>query len=107
MVDNAERNERNKLIIDEFRANEGQVGGPFDGIPLLLLHSRGAKSGAERINVTVEVGTRTSAAIAAEVTGAERDRVYAAQVARVPMFADYEKQLDRTIPVIGLELVTS
>lgn len=40
----------NAQIIAEFRANGGKVGGPFDGAPLLLLHTTGAKSGAERIN---------------------------------------------------------
>lgn len=40
----------NEKIIAEFRANEGRVGGPFDGAPLLLLHTTGAKSGGERIN---------------------------------------------------------
>jgi deazaflavin-dependent oxidoreductase (nitroreductase family) len=40
----------NDRIIDEFRANEGRVGGNFEGAPLLLLHSTGAKSGAERVN---------------------------------------------------------
>jgi deazaflavin-dependent oxidoreductase (nitroreductase family) len=45
-----ELNERNKRIIDEFRANGGKVGGPFEGKTLLLLHTRGAKSQQERIN---------------------------------------------------------
>lgn len=45
-----ERNERNQKIIDEFRANEGKVGGYFEGKTLLLLHNKGAKSGEERIN---------------------------------------------------------
>jgi deazaflavin-dependent oxidoreductase (nitroreductase family) len=40
----------NQQIIDEFRANEGRVGGPFEGRTLLLLHHRGAKTGAERLN---------------------------------------------------------
>lgn len=40
----------NEKIIEEFRANEGRVSGPFEGHPLLLLHHRGAKSGLERIN---------------------------------------------------------
>ena len=35
-------------IVEEFRANEGKVGGPFAGFPLLLLHHRGAKTGTER-----------------------------------------------------------
>jgi deazaflavin-dependent oxidoreductase (nitroreductase family) len=38
----------NKGVIEEFRANGGRVGGPFDGAPLLLLTSIGAKSGAAR-----------------------------------------------------------
>jgi deazaflavin-dependent oxidoreductase (nitroreductase family) len=40
----------NGRIIEEFRANGGRVGGPFQGHPLLLLHHRGAKSGIERVN---------------------------------------------------------
>ena len=40
----------NARIIDEFRTNEGRVGGPFEGLPMLLLHHRGAKSGMERVN---------------------------------------------------------
>src|SRR4051794_34555079 len=40
----------NRKIIEEFRANEGRVGGSFEGHTLLLLHHRGAKSGTERVN---------------------------------------------------------
>jgi deazaflavin-dependent oxidoreductase (nitroreductase family) len=40
----------NAKIIDEFRANGGKVGGQFDGAPLLLLHTTGARTGRERIN---------------------------------------------------------
>jgi deazaflavin-dependent oxidoreductase (nitroreductase family) len=40
----------NSKIIAEFRDNGGKVGGPFEGAPLLLLHTIGAKSGRERIN---------------------------------------------------------
>ncbi len=42
--------EWNAGIIAEFRANDGKVGGSFEGAPVLLLHTTGAKSGAERIN---------------------------------------------------------
>ncbi|EUA39203.1 hypothetical protein I549_2744 [Mycobacterium avium subsp. avium 2285 (R)] len=35
----------NQSIIDEFRANDGKVGGQFEGADLLLLHTTGAKSG--------------------------------------------------------------
>jgi deazaflavin-dependent oxidoreductase (nitroreductase family) len=40
----------NRKIIEEFRANDGKVGGQFQGAPLLLLHTNGAKTGAERVN---------------------------------------------------------
>ena len=40
----------NARIIDEFRANEGRVGGIFEGSTLLLLHHVGARSGKDRIN---------------------------------------------------------
>src|SRR5271167_3576248 len=40
----------NAQIIEEFHANEGHVGGMFEGAPLLLLHHTGAKSGKNRIN---------------------------------------------------------
>ena len=43
-------NERNKTIIEEFRANGGKVGGRFADRTLLLLHTVGAKSHEERIN---------------------------------------------------------
>ena len=40
----------NQQIIDEFRANSGKLGGGFEGAPMLLLHTTGAKSGKERVN---------------------------------------------------------
>lgn len=40
-------NERN---IEEFRRNGGKVGGQFEGFPLLLLTSTGARSGEQRVN---------------------------------------------------------
>ncbi|AHH19483.1 hypothetical protein NONO_c46990 [Nocardia nova SH22a] len=39
----------NTQIIDEFRANQGRVGGPFEGAPMLLVHHRGRKSGRETV----------------------------------------------------------
>lgn len=42
--------DRNKAIVDEFRANAGKVGGHFKGRTLLLLHTTGAKSGREYVN---------------------------------------------------------
>jgi len=42
------RHDFNTSIIDEFRANGGVVGGPFEGRHMLLLHTTGVKSGAAR-----------------------------------------------------------
>lgn len=38
----------NKQVIADFHAHAGKVGGYFEGAPILLLHSVGAKSGALR-----------------------------------------------------------
>lgn len=40
--------EWNAGIVEEFRENDGQVGGVFEGAPLLILHTTGAKSGLPR-----------------------------------------------------------
>jgi deazaflavin-dependent oxidoreductase (nitroreductase family) len=135
----ADWNETNREVIEEFRANAGAVdeamGGYFEGKPMLLLHTTGAKTGAERVtplmylddgdrrfvfaskggapdnpdwfynlkanpDVAVEVGTERYPARATVITGPERDRIYAAQVAVLPQFGDYEKSTSRTIPVV-------
>src|ERR1700735_4144931 len=130
----------NAQVIEEFRGNEGVVGGMFEGMTLLLLHDKGAKSGKVHIHplaylgddgryvifaskggaptnpawyhnlkahpdVRVEVGTETFDATAPELTGArgeDRERVSRAQAERAPQFAEYEKNTERTIPVIAL-----
>ena len=128
----------NNNIINEFRANEGRVGGPFKGAPMLLLHHTGAKSGKIRVNplvyladgdrllvfgskggaptnpdwfhnlranpaATVEVGTDKFAVEAEELTGEERDRLFAKQAGLMPAFADYQTKTSRTIPVVALK----
>ena len=127
----------NAQIIDEFRANEGRVGGRFEGNTLLLLHHTGAKSGRERVNplayqadkgryvifaskagapsnpdwyynllahpnVTIEVGNDTIDVVASEAEGEERERLFATQAQRIPVFADYERKAGRVIPVMIL-----
>jgi deazaflavin-dependent oxidoreductase (nitroreductase family) len=42
-------NDWNGSVIVEFRANEGRVGGPFEGAPMVLVHHRGRKSGRELV----------------------------------------------------------
>jgi deazaflavin-dependent oxidoreductase (nitroreductase family) len=127
----------NARNIEEFRANHGRLGGGFEGAPVLLLHSIGAKSGEERISpmmymadgdrylvfasaagadrnpawywnliahpdASIEVGDQQLAVHAVELTGAERDLMYAEQARRYPGFADYQRKTTRTIPVLAL-----
>jgi deazaflavin-dependent oxidoreductase (nitroreductase family) len=49
----SEPSDFNQQVVDEFRANDGKVGGPFQGLPLVLVHHIGAKSGIERVNPLV------------------------------------------------------
>jgi deazaflavin-dependent oxidoreductase (nitroreductase family) len=133
-------NDFNTKIIEEFRANAGKVGGAFQGAPMVLLTSKGAKSGkphttplvylqdGERVvvfasmggapknpawyhnvsanpDVTVEVGTEKYDAKAIVAKGAQRDELFAKQVALIPTFGEYQKRTTRTIPVVVLERV--
>jgi deazaflavin-dependent oxidoreductase (nitroreductase family) len=54
-------------------------------------------------SVTVELGTEKFPARATVVTGPDRDRLYAAQAAMMPAFAEYQTRTTRQIPVIALE----
>lgn len=49
----SDMNDWNAKIIEEFRANEGRVGGPFEGADMILVHHIGAKSGTERVSPLV------------------------------------------------------
>jgi deazaflavin-dependent oxidoreductase (nitroreductase family) len=63
-------NDWNLQIIEEFRANAGKVGGQFEGAPMLLLHSTGAKSGLERINPMMYQADGENYAVFASKAGA-------------------------------------
>jgi deazaflavin-dependent oxidoreductase (nitroreductase family) len=63
----------NQKIIDEFRANEGRVGGQFDGAPLLLLHHTGRKSGTERVAPMMYMQVGDAFAVFASKAGADDD----------------------------------
>lgn len=41
-------NDFNEQIMAEFRANGGEVGGPFTGVPMVIVHHKGARSGIVR-----------------------------------------------------------
>ena len=132
----------NANTITEFRANDGKVGGYFEGAPMVLLHHRGRTSGREYVTpamylpnetepdtiyvfaskggaptdpdwyrnltaagvATIERGAETYDVTVHEVSGADRDRIYAEQARRYPGFAEYERQTAgvRVIPVLEL-----
>lgn len=80
----AEINDCNRNLIEEFRANDGQVTGPFEGAPLLLPGE--------------QLRARARAA-----EGEERDRLDAQQEAKMPAFTEYRQPTDRVIPVVVLK----
>jgi deazaflavin-dependent oxidoreductase (nitroreductase family) len=61
----------NDKIIAEFRENGGKVGGQFEGAPLLLLHSTGARSGQERVNPMMYRAVDGGYAVFASKAGAD------------------------------------
>jgi deazaflavin-dependent oxidoreductase (nitroreductase family) len=63
-------NDFNLTIIDEFRANGGRVGGPFEGAPLLLLHHTGARTGREHVSPVMYQAVDESFAVFASKGGA-------------------------------------
>jgi deazaflavin-dependent oxidoreductase (nitroreductase family) len=134
-------NEWNRRIIDEFRTNDGRNAGDFEGVPMIIVHHIGRKSGKTYENplvyqpgpngrmyligsfggaptdpawfhnllaagrAKVEVAGDTFEVTATEVTGTERDEVFAKQKAALPAFGEYEKKTEgvRTIPVLALD----
>jgi len=129
----------NRDVITQFRANGGQIKeGMFKGAPVVLLTTKGARTGATHTTplvhtrdgdryvviaskggaptnpawyhnlvanptVTVEVGPEKFQARATVARGEERDRLFNAQAARMPGFAEYQRNTTRRIPVVVLE----
>jgi len=63
----------NRKNIDEFRANHGKLGGPFEGAPVLLLHSIGARSGEERVSPMMYLADGDRYLVFASAAGADRN----------------------------------
>jgi deazaflavin-dependent oxidoreductase (nitroreductase family) len=63
----------NKGIIEEFRANDGKVGGMFEGAPMLLLTTTGAKSGQQRTTPLVHTQDDDRLVIVASYAGAPKN----------------------------------
>src|ERR1700752_4710431 len=55
----AESSDWNVATIEEFRANEGRVGGPFEGAPMVLVTHRGRKSGHHHVTPTMYLADET------------------------------------------------
>ncbi len=63
----------NKGIIEEFRANGGKVGGPFEGGTLLLLHTTGAKTGKTRLSPLAYLTIDDKMLVIGSYAGAPKD----------------------------------
>jgi deazaflavin-dependent oxidoreductase (nitroreductase family) len=66
-------NEMNRGVIEEFRTNDGKVGGQFEGFPILLLKTIGAKSGEARTNPLAYFPDGNRIIIIASFAGAEKN----------------------------------
>ncbi|KMO69772.1 nitroreductase family deazaflavin-dependent oxidoreductase [Mycolicibacterium chubuense] len=135
--DTAALDDFNRAIVDEFRANGGKVGGPFEGATLLLLHTVGAKSGQPRLSplayltvddkmlivgsyagapkhpawvhnlranprARIEVGADDYEVTARELSEGERAATYPRIVEVAPVFAEYQANTTRAIPLFEL-----
>ena len=63
----------NARNIEEFRAGHGKLGGNFEGAPVLMLHSIGAKSGEERVNPMMYMADGERYLVFASAAGADRN----------------------------------
>ena len=66
----ADRNDWNSQLIETFRANKGKIGGMWEGRPLLLLTTTGAKSGKRRTSPTMYLPDGDRLVIFASKSGA-------------------------------------
>lgn len=73
MTETPDLNEFNAAIVEEFRANDGVVGGPFEGGTLLLLHTTGAKSGQPRLSPLAYLTIDGKMLIVGSFAGAPKD----------------------------------
>jgi len=78
--------DRNKAIIDEFRANGGKVGGGFTGKSLLILHTSGARSGLERVNPVAYVTDGDRFVIIASKSGSPTNPGWYYNILAHPLF---------------------
>ncbi len=63
----------NRQVIEEFRANQGQVGGAFEGAPMILVNHRGATTGTAYTTPLVYTRDNENFVIIASKGGAPED----------------------------------
>ncbi|WP_370328878.1 nitroreductase family deazaflavin-dependent oxidoreductase [Mycolicibacterium hippocampi] len=73
VADTAALDDFNRAIVEEFRANGGKVGGPFEGATLLLLHTTGAKTGKTRLSPLAYLTVDEKMLIIGSYAGAPKD----------------------------------
>ena len=132
----------NEQVIDDFRANGGYVGGPYEGAPIVLVHHVGAKTDTKRVSplmyfpqedgsmvilasaqgapanpawyhnlkanprTDVEAGAETFPVVVEEITGEQRNAVWAGILAMAPSLGQFQKMTSRTIPLLRLTRVS-
>lgn len=82
--DRASLNDFNQAIIDEFRNNDGVVGGPFEGATLLLLHTVGAKTGKARLSPLAYLTVDGRMLIVGSYAGAPKDPAWVHNLRALP-----------------------
>ncbi|KUI36160.1 deazaflavin-dependent nitroreductase [Mycobacterium sp. IS-1496] len=82
--DSASLNDFNKAIVEEFRNNDGVVGGPFEGATLLLLHTVGAKSGEPRLSPLAYLTLDGKMLIVGSYAGAPKDPAWVHNLRKNP-----------------------
>ena len=61
----------NTRVVQDFRANAGRVGAPFEGMPVVLVHHKGRRTGTERVNPLVYQKVDGGWAVFASFAGAQ------------------------------------
>ena len=84
VADEAALNDFNRAIVEEFRANGGKVGGPFEGGTLLLLHTTGAKSGKTRLSPLAYLTIDGKMLIVGSYAGAPKDPAWVHNLRATP-----------------------
>lgn len=88
----------NTSIIEQFRANKGVVGAPFEGKHLLILHAIGRKSGKESLVPLLYAQDGDAYLLCGSLGGAPKDPVWVANV---------EAMSEATIELPGDKTITA